>query len=520
MRTSKRAAISTAFTLSIYGATAGISEAANVVTMVEQQVFRSVDPAKVHDYIDYLPVVNLYDGLVTVEPDGSLVPELAESWEVSADAREVTYKIREDATFSDGSPVEASDVVYSVERLLRINQGPANLLAGVLAPGSTSAPDKKTVKFKLSKTFAPFLSVVPAIFVLNEDAVKPNEASDDAQTWLATNAAGAGPFTMKSFDRGTKITLVRNQTYYKGFKSNPVDEVRFLTLPDETSVLALGASGELTITGPFLSPNTYQALGDMGYNIEQNSGTTNLYLKLNSKAAPTDDIHIRKAIALATDYATIREVIYRGVPLTTPLPSLFADYHASDIPAPKFDLAAAKEEVAKSKYAGKPIPITLGHLTAIKFQEEISLLMQSNLEQIGFTVEQEANPWNRLTELAGKPESTPDVNQIFFSATYPSPDAMFYAQYHSKAAGTWSSVDWISDQTVDKLIEDARSTVDKSEQIRIYKELQHRLVDMQSDVFLLTQVEQNAVSKCLEGLTVIPMRSFGYDFSRYNWTCK
>jgi peptide/nickel transport system substrate-binding protein len=88
--------------------------------------------------------------------------------------KEVTYKLRDDATFADGSPVEASDVVYTVERLLRINQGPANLFAGVLAPGSVTAVDAKTVKFTLSKTFAPFLTTVPAIIILNEELVTAN----------------------------------------------------------------------------------------------------------------------------------------------------------------------------------------------------------------------------------------------------------------------------------------------------------------------------------------------------------
>lgn len=516
MRTRKFLA-SAAMAALMFGASSAWAQ--NVVTMATGQIFRSIDPAKVTDYTDYMGVVNLYDGLTSVEPDGSIVPELAESWEVSPDAKEVTYKLRADAKFSDGSPVEASDVVYSVERLLKINQGPATMLAGVLTPGSVTAVDAKTVKFTLAKNFAPFLAVVPAIFILNEEAVKPHLGEDDGQAWLATNAAGAGPFTLKLFDRGTAMTVVRNKDYYKGFPENPIDEVRWVVQADESSVRSMAASGELTMTGPFQSPDTYKALEDMGYKIESHQTTSTLYLKLNSKIAPTDDVHIRKAIALATDYATIRDVIFPGNKLTTPLPDTFKQFHADDIPEPKFDLEAAKAEVAKSKYAGQPIPITLGYLTGIKYQEEISLLMQANLEQIGFTVKQEANPWNRVTELATKVETTPAASQIFYSATYPSPDSMFYSQYHSKSAGTWASMEWLSDPEVDRLIEEARGTGDTAKQVELYKELQHKLVDMQSDVFLLTQVSKHALNKCLQGLSIIPMRSFGYDFSRYSWKC-
>jgi peptide/nickel transport system substrate-binding protein len=495
--------------------------AATVVTMNTVQIFGTIDPAKISDYTDYMAAVNLYDGLVSVDEKGNLVPELAESWTVSDDAREVTFKLRADAKFSDGSPVEASDVVYTVERLLRINQGPANLFADVLKPGAVTAVDANTVKFTLSRTFAPFLSTVPAIFILNEGVVKANEGSDDGQTYLATNVAGAGAYTLKSWDRGAQMTIVRDPDYYKGFGEGPIDEVRWIITNDEATVRSLAASGELTMTSQYQSPETYKALTDMGrFTVVSEDTSTAFYLKLNTKVAPTDDVHIRRAIALATDYATIREVIFPGGELSTPLPKAFADFHADDIPAPVFDLEAAKAEVAKSKYAGAPIEITLGYVAGTKFEEEISLLMQANLEQIGFKVTQQSDPWNRITELASKVETSPAVNQIFYGPTYPSPDSMFFSQYHSKAAGTWMSMEWLQDPEIDKLIDEARATGDTKKQAEIYRTLQHKLVDIQPDVFLLTQTVQHAMDKCLTGFKAVPMQSFDYDFTRYSWTCK
>lgn len=246
---------------------------------------------------------------------------------------------------------------------------------------------------------------------------------------------------------------------------------------------------------------------------------TAFMMKLNTQVAPTDDVHIRRALALATDYDTIRDVIYPGGVLSTPLPKAFAEFHADDIPEPKFDMEAAKAEIAKSKYAGQEIPITLGYVANTKFEEEISLLMQSNLEQLGFKVTQQADPWNRLTELATKPETTPALTQIFFGPTYPSPDSMFFTQYHSKAAGTWASTEWVQDPEIDALIDEARGTADVAKQAEIYKTLQHKLVDMQPDVFLLTLRAQIAMDKCLTGYVYVPMQSVPYDFTRYSWLC-
>ena len=182
-------------------------------------------------------------------------------------------------------------------------------------------------------------------------------------------------------------------------------------------------------------------------------------------------------------------------------------------------MECAKAEIAQSKYAGQDIPITLGYVAGTQFEEEISLLMQANLESLGFKVTQQADPWNRITELATKPETSPAVNQIFFGPTYPSPDSMFFTQYHSSAAGTWASMEWVEDPEVDALIDKARATGDVAEQAVIYKELQHKLVDMQPDVFLLTQKVQHAMDKCLTGFNAVPMQSFDYDFNRYTWTC-
>src|SRR5690606_11613259 len=96
------------------------------------QIFGTIDPAKVNDYTEYMAIVNLYDALTTVDPTGNVVPQLAESWEVSDDSLTYTFKLKQDATFQDGSPVEAKDVVYSMQRLLAINEGPAYLFSGLV----------------------------------------------------------------------------------------------------------------------------------------------------------------------------------------------------------------------------------------------------------------------------------------------------------------------------------------------------------------------------------------------------
>ena len=293
--------------------------AGHTVTINTVQIFGTIDPAKISDYTDYMASANLYDGLANVDPKGALVPELASSWDVSPDASSVTFHLRPDAKFQDGSPVQAEDVVYSVERLLKINQGPANLFAGVLKPGSVEAVDAKTVKFNLLKTFSPFLATVPAIRIVNSKLVKANAGADDGQTWLATHVASAGPYTLKSWDRGTGMTSTAIPIIIAAGAKAPIDEVRFVITSDEATVRSMAASGELTMSSQYQSPDTYDALAKMPrFKIVKGVTPIAFYLKLNTKVAPTDDVHIRKALALATDYETIHGTILPGGELTGP----------------------------------------------------------------------------------------------------------------------------------------------------------------------------------------------------------
>ena len=162
------------------------------MTVNTVQIFGTIDPAKISDYTDYMASANLYDGLANVDPKGNLVPELAEKWEVSPDATSVTFHIRPDAKFQDGSPVRPRTSSIPSSGLLKINQGPANLFAGVLKPGSVEAIDAKTVKFSLLKTFSPFLATVPAIRIVNSKLVKANAGVDDGETYCRPMSRARG----------------------------------------------------------------------------------------------------------------------------------------------------------------------------------------------------------------------------------------------------------------------------------------------------------------------------------------
>jgi peptide/nickel transport system substrate-binding protein len=503
--------------------TAPLAEAKTSIIVTATQIFGTIDPAKVKDYTEYMAAVNLYEGLTAVDPKGNILPLLAEKWDISDDSKKYTFHLVKNATFADGKPVRAQDVVYSLQRLIAINKGPAFLFAGLIAPENVKALDDHTVEITLNRVYAPFLATTPLILVANSEAVKAS--AKDADKWgedfLANKAAGSGPYTVASYDRGGELVIERNDKYHVGFPSHPIDEVRFIVTKDEATVKAMAQRGELGMSARAQASETFDAIAKMpNYRIVGNPTASGFYLKLNHKVAPTDDIHIRKAIAYAIDYKTVRDQLYPGVELRGPLPPAFGDAFASDLPAPEFNLEKAKAEFKQSKYAkGGKVPITHSYIQTLQFEEEIGLLLKAALDEVGFDVKLQPDQWNRITELASKPETTPAITQIFNGPTYPSPDSMFYVQYDSKGAGTWSSMSWAQTPEVDALIDKARGETDVAKQNVIYKELQHKLVDDQSDVYLLASYERQAMHKCLDGYQWVPIQSFGYNFAKFFWTC-
>jgi peptide/nickel transport system substrate-binding protein len=514
--------LGTAMALSL---TSGAARADDKVSVVvnTMQIFSSLDPAKVTDYTGYMAIVNMYDGLTTVSPSGEIVPHLAKSWDISDDGQTYTFHLRDDAKFQDGTPVKAADLVWSIQRLLGINKGPSNLIVGLLQPDNVTAPDDATVVMKLDRQFSPFMAVTPLMMALNEKLITANAKPDDkwGEAYVGEQSAGSGPYKLVSYNRSADMIIDRNPDYFLGWnKGKPIDEVRFVQTSDDATVKALAEKGELGLSSHGLGNDTYESIGKMaGYKLIQTRTSGGFVIKLNTKTYPTDDVHVRRAIAYATDYKTIQEVIYPGFDMNGPLSTAFKDAHNGDVQPGVFDLEKAKEELAKSKYAGQEITLVNSYVSSLAFEAEVALLMQANLEQIGITLDIKPEPWNRIVELSSKPETTPASTQVNISPTYPSPDSMFYNQYHSKASGTWMSMEWLQDPAIDALIDKTRATTDVSAQNATYKELQAKISDLQPDVWAVSPNRRYAANKCLQGYAFVPMQSWDLNFSNFWWDC-
>jgi peptide/nickel transport system substrate-binding protein len=498
---------------------------ARSLTLNAVQTFGTIDPAKMTDYTQYLAVVNLYDDLVYASPSGKIIPHLASSWTVGDGGKAYTFKIRPGIRFHDGMPLTAADVVYSMRRLLAIDQGPAFLWQGVLKPSGVTQVGSNQVRFTLIHPYSPFLATLPLLFVLNEKQLVKHQKSgpygkwgDYGQSWLLNHDAGSGPYTLRTFVDGSQVTFQRFAGYWMGWPKGAFNTVNVIFTNNDSTVLSLARTGRLQLTSQFQAPETYKTLASFpNWKVVKAPSNTIFYLKLNTQKPPTDSRRVRWAIAYAIHYATIQHSLYPGAAprgLLAPPGSAFSN---PNIPELHQDLAKAKAELAKSRYAGKKLHITLTYVAGTAFEQQVALLLQSDLAKIGIQVSIVPAPWNRITQLATSKSQTPNASEVFFGPTYPSPNSVFYTQYDSNAPHTWASMAWLHDPQVNRLIVQAQDASGFAQQKAIYDKLQAILFRLMPDVPLVVQTYEYGMLKSIHGYTYNPIQSFDMNFHNLYW---
>lgn len=488
------------------------------------QRFGTIDPAKGTDYTQVMALVNLYDPLVYPDEEGSIKAHLAEDWEISDDNKTYTFTLRDDATFHSGNPVTASDVKFSVDRFLDINQGYSSLLSGVLSKENVVVEDDQTISFTIDEVYSPFLATLVLLFVVDEQTVMDNAADGDfgdrgdyGQAYLNDTDAGSGAYELADFERGAEISWTKYDDWWKGFPENAYDKVRVRIITQDPTVRSLMKTGELQMASQYQSAETYEALeAEDGVRVETIPTATVFYFKINTQKPPVDDPAVREAMAWGFDYETARTEIAPGsLPAHGPLSPAFGA-HNDEIVQPTYDPEKARQILADAGYSEGEVSVVNTYVKDYALEEKMGLLFQSNMADIGIDVELNPQTWGTMTELASDVEKTPHVSQVFYGPVYPSPDAYFYNQYHSEAASTWMSMEHLEDDEVDAMIDEARATVDPDARNEIYADLQDHLANRYPDLFIFVQAKKHAFAEDVKGYTFRPAMSFDYRFADYH----
>ncbi len=466
-----------------------------------------IDPAVGNDNASSTSLVNLYDTLVFPNEKGLVDPWLAEKWETSTDGLTWTFHLRQGVKFHDGTPLKASDVVFSYDRMKTIGEGFAYLVtAGV---DSVKAADDSTVEFKLTSASALFLPSLVRLYVLEEALVRKNTKAegpygadgDFGKEWLQTHDAGSGPYKVKEFPLEQYLLMEKNTDWWGKFNPQAPDEVRFIGTTEAATIRSLMQNKELEISDQWQSFEAYQALEKIdGLKIAALPSLSSFYYMINNRMAPTDDVHCRRAIDYAFDYDAAVGLEWPGTKqMVGPVPAIVAG-HDPNVFTFKHDLEKAKAELAQCKYASDiaNYPIKLQWVAEVPDEEKWALLFQANMADIGMKVDIAKVPWLSLVENTSKLETSPSIATIYVSADLPEAGLMLKQRYHSSTTGTWQQVEWLQDPKLDAEIDDALATLDNQARFDKYAKIQAELVDQAASLWIYDQVEKHAYRTCVD----------------------
>jgi ABC-type transport system substrate-binding protein len=287
----------------------------------------SLDPARATDAQGFAVIGLLHAGLVRLNADLLVEPDLAESWSISDDGLIYTFTLREGAAFSDGTPITSADVVWSLTHALDPNTGAWTgpyLLSNIagsdeLVAGETTelsgvtAVDERTVQITVKQPSAYFLSQLTfgPSKIISSAAVETNPESWDQAS------VTSGAFSVQMWNRGQGLVLVPNPNYWQ--PASQISQLEIVFNQDSETAYQLYRTGELDIMGGAQNPIPAARVPEVQESPDfRSTNAFNVrYVAFNNELAPFDDVRVRQAFAHATDRDTLANVVLGGTVIPT-----------------------------------------------------------------------------------------------------------------------------------------------------------------------------------------------------------
>ncbi|WP_296900180.1 ABC transporter substrate-binding protein [Thiohalocapsa sp.] len=451
-------------------------------TLVVGQVAapRSLDPQVTTALNDFRILVNVYEGLVQYRP-GTLepAPGLAESWTLSDDGRVYRFRLRDGVRFHDGSRFDAHAVRFNFRRMLDPEHpfhdtGPFPLAFFFEQVERVVVEDPLTVRFELSQPFAPFLSnlAYPTALMVSPAAVR---------RWgqdYGRHPSGTGPFRFAGWTRSGQVRLTRFEGWHAG--RAPLQSLIFRPLTDPmTRVAELLAGGvDLALE---LSPDNVAAFRKRpGYRVLEATGPHLWFLILNTRSGPLADVRVRRALNLAIDRRTLVRDVLRDTAVVAdgPVPQAFA--WAFDPAGPTYAYAPERARTLLAQ-AGHADGLALTFLvprggSGMLAPLAMATAIQGDLARVGVQAKIESFEWNAyLARVNDGLDANADLAQMAWMTN--DPDTLPYLALRCDAVPSEGGFNsgWYCNPEVDRLIEQARTTTERTERARLYRELAHRV---------------------------------------------
>jgi peptide/nickel transport system substrate-binding protein len=428
---------------------------------VALQPIVQTDPAFISSDPEVLFASSVYDYLVDITPQNTIVPRLAQDWTISEDSLTYVIILVENATFHDGTPLTSEDVAWTFNRLRDPNVGsPTKDLYSNIA--SIEATGDYEVTFTLKEP-NPFF-----MYDLSDNhALILRAETEDAATFFN----GSGPFRYVSYEPESRMELEANPEYFQPGKPS-LAGIEFIFFPDQTAQVEALRSGQVDLV-MFLSTDLFVSLQNEPDLIPLQVATNGFDLvRLRADRSPGDDPRVIQALRLATDREAIYQLVLQGygaIGRDNPIGPMYTQYYSEDTPLPERDVAAARQLLADAGYsAGLDLVL---HTPDTGNRPTLATVLKDQWAEAGINVNIVVEPESVYYGDDGWLEVDLGITG-WGSRPYP----QFYLDTMLVCDAIWNESHFC-DEEFDRLAQLAGTTMDEDERIETYNQIQGLLIE-------------------------------------------
>jgi peptide/nickel transport system substrate-binding protein len=464
-------------------------------------------PALSSDSASSAVTEHVYLGLVKFDKDLKIVPDLAESFEISEDLRTITFKLREGIVWQDGQPFTSADCLFTWQ-LMKDPLTPTPYGENFIQIESAQAEDPLTFQVTYKRPMAKSLST----WAFNIMPRHLLEGVNLDESPLSRKPVGTGPFSLESWEVGQRVIMAASESYFRGRPF--LDRLITRIIPDTATQMMELVTGSLDMMT--LTPDQWveaQENPDLlaNFNFFTYPAFAYTYLGFNLKDGRLSDVRVRKAIALAIDKNEIIEGVLLGFgqPANGPFkPDMWAN-NKNVKPYP-YDPAKAVQLLKEAGWAdsdgdgivekdGQKFVLTIMTNVGNHVRSQTGQIIQARLKDVGIEVKLRVIEWAAfLKEYLDKK----NFEAIIMGWTIPiDPDLFDVWNSNKNKPGELNFIGYANSE-VDSLIDEGRFNLDQNKRKQAYDKIQEIFYEEVPYVFLFVPETLLAISKRFQGPAV------------------
>lgn len=458
----------------------------------------SFEPVMPSDNMSIWAKLLIFQLLVRSDPTGTkVVPDLAESWEASPDKMTYTFHLRKNAMFSDGTPVKASDVKFSINRVIT-TQG--SWSASMFPKMDIGTPDDNTVVFKLKQPWGPFVEDISVHSACVVPEAYYKKVGDKA---FGEKPIGSGPFQLTEWTKGDRIVLQRNPHFWDPNRPY-LDEVQLIIVADDNIRMLKAQTGELDIATD-VPYNQIEKLGTMpNLTVQLFTYERIDFVQFNEKLPKFQDVKVRQAMNLAVDKEGIIKSVLFGhgeVPSTFLPKMLYADLQTKPY---GYDVQKAKQLMSESSFP-QGFKSRLSVVSGDTIGQQVAIIVKAQLAEIGIDVQIEQ--LENVTQYGQLATGEYEMAEGYFTQDIIDPsESIAYAGAGDEGSNAiWTFYD---NKTVDKLASEGLSETDPAKRGEIYLKMQQQIFEDAPYLWLYWSPARVLLAKNVHGFKVLPTGNY------------